>query len=74
MGSRNKRFGTAGGWLYVKMLFVSGLIGYQVLCWYMLKRMLAGNFSYGPIQLRLFNEAPLLLLVPIIIFVVIKPL
>ncbi len=66
-------YGLTGTWLYAKMLFVAGLIGYQVLCWYWMQRMLNGDLNYGGNQLRLFNEAPLLLLVPIVIFVVLKP-
>ena len=67
-------YGLTGGWLYAKLLFVGGLIGYQVVCWYTMQKLLDGELNYGSTQLRLFNEAPLLLLVPIVIFVVIKPL
>ena len=67
-------FGLTGEWLYAKLLFVGALIGYQVVCWYYLQKMLMGEFNGGARRMRLFNELPLLLLVPIIIFAVVKPI
>ncbi len=67
-------FGLTGEWLYAKLLFVGALIGYQVVCWYYLQKMLTGELNGGGRRMRLFNELPLLFLVPIIIFVVVKPI
>jgi putative membrane protein len=62
-----------GRWLMVKLLFVLGLIGYHLACRVLLGRMLHGTPMPSPLALRLFNEAALLLVVPIILLAVVKP-
>ncbi|WP_151705189.1 CopD family protein [Nitrincola alkalilacustris] len=63
----------AGAWLHAKLLFVLLLIGYHIWCYVYLKRMQQNNLHLSSRQLRLFNELPLLVFVPILILVVIKP-
>ena len=62
-----------GGWLHVKLLLVLGLIGYHVCCGVLLGRMRRGAPMPSALRLRLFNEAALLLVVPIVILAVVKP-
>jgi putative membrane protein len=66
-------FHDGGGWLMVKLLFVLGLIAYHGCCRVLLRRMQRGARMPGSVVLRLFNEAALLLVVPIILLAVVKP-
>lgn len=63
----------AGGWLHAKLFFVLLLIGYHVWCYHYLKLMQQGALKLSSRYLRLFNELPLLVFVPILILVVVKP-
>ena len=67
-------FGDSGRWLHWKLLFVVALIGYHAGCRVLLQRMIRAAPMPGPLALRLFNEAALLLVVPIIVLAVVKPL
>ncbi len=62
-----------GRWLYPKLLLVAGLIGYHAACRALLGRMQRDAALPSARQLRLFNEAALLLVVPIVILAVVKP-
>ncbi len=62
-----------GRWLTVKLGFVAALILYHALCGVLLGRLLRGKRLPGPIALRVLNESPLLLVVPIILLAVVKP-
>ncbi|HXR20519.1 MAG TPA: CopD family protein [Steroidobacteraceae bacterium] len=66
-------FHDSGLWLTVKLLLVAGLIGYHLACRALLARMQRGAAMPGSTALRLFNEAALLLVVPIIMLAVVKP-
>ena len=66
-------FNDGGGWLQVKLLLVAGLIGYHVMCRVLLRRIISGGPVPTPLALRLFNEAPLFLVVPIVFLAVLKP-
>jgi protoporphyrinogen IX oxidase len=66
-------FHDGGLWLMVKLLFVLGLIGYHIACRVLLGRVQRGEPMPGALALRLFNEAALLLVLPIIILAVVKP-
>jgi putative membrane protein len=60
------------GWLRLKLLLVAALIGYHLWC-YRLMRQLAAGAGRSPRWYRLFNEAPGLLLIAIVILAVVKP-
>lgn len=62
-----------GRWLMFKLVFVLGLLVYHAGCRVLLARMLRGQALPGSRALRLFNEAALLLVVPIILLAVVKP-
>lgn len=66
-------YGFNGGWLHAKLLFVVFLIGYHLWCRAYLKRMQQAQLTQSGRYFRLFNELPLLIFVPILIFVVVKP-
>lgn len=63
----------SGGWLMLKLVFVVGLLGYHVGCRVLLSRLLRSQKLPSSFTLRLFNEASLLLVVPIILLAVVKP-
>jgi protoporphyrinogen IX oxidase len=63
----------SGIWLNVKLLLVFGLMIYHLFCGRMLMRMLTGAPLPSPLRLRILNEAALLLIVPILIMVIVKP-
>jgi len=66
-------FNDAGLWLMIKLLFVLGLIGYHIASGLLLGRMRRAAPMPSGLALRLFNEAALLLVVPIILLAVVKP-
>jgi protoporphyrinogen IX oxidase len=63
----------SGRWLMLKLLFVAGLVGYHAGCRVLLRRLQQGAALPSSFALRLFNEAALLLVVPIILLAVVKP-
>ncbi len=66
-------YGVTGDWLYAKLFFVLLLLIYQAQTLRYIARMKAGNLLYNSLFFRLFNEAALILLVPILILAVMKP-
>ncbi|MET4161787.1 putative membrane protein [Marinobacterium sp. MBR-111] len=66
-------YGWSGGWLHAKLLFVGFLIGYHFWCRAYLKQMQRGELKRSGRYFRLYNELPLLIFIPILIFVVVKP-
>ncbi|KEA65099.1 Protoporphyrinogen IX oxidase [Marinobacterium lacunae] len=68
-----KGWGFSGGWLHAKLLFVALLIGYHLWCRAYLKQLQRGELTRSGKYFRLYNELPLLIFVPILIFVVVKP-
>jgi putative membrane protein len=66
-------FHDSGRWLMIKLLFVAGLVAYHVACRVLLRRLQQAETLPSSFALRLFNEAALLLVVPIILLAVVKP-
>lgn len=66
-------FGFSGAWLHAKLFFVVLLIGYHHWCKAYLNKLRNGKLDRSGRYFRLFNELPLLIFVPILIFVVVKP-
>ena len=66
-------YGFSGGWLHGKLLLVLLLIIYQFQTLRYIQQMKARNLDSTSLFFRVFNEAALLLVVPIIILVVVKP-
>ncbi|UUY08946.1 protoporphyrinogen oxidase HemJ [Pseudomonas sp. J452] len=61
------------GWLHAKLLLVAVLIGYHHVCGAQLKRFARNENARSHVFYRWFNEAPVLLLLAIVILVVVKP-
>jgi putative membrane protein len=61
------------GWLHAKLTLVGALIVYHVWCRALMTALRAGRNTHSQRWYRLFNEAPALLLVAIVILAVVKP-
>jgi putative membrane protein len=63
----------AFGWLHVKLTLVALLIGYHVWCYRLMVVLRTGKNCHSERWYRLFNEAPALLLIAIVVLAVVKP-
>ncbi len=61
------------GWLHVKLVLVALLLGYHVWCGFLLRDFARGTNRHDHVWYRIFNEAPTLLLVAIVILAVVRP-
>jgi protoporphyrinogen IX oxidase len=61
------------GWLRTKLVLVVLLIGYHHYCRVLMRALAAGRNTKSQKWLRMFNEAPALLLIAIVILAVVKP-
>ncbi|MEX0622256.1 protoporphyrinogen oxidase HemJ [Saccharospirillum sp.] len=61
------------GWMHAKLFLVVLLLGYHHACGRLLKRFAADDNRRSHAWYRWFNEAPVLVLVGIVLLVVIKP-
>ncbi len=66
-------YGFSGGWLHAKLFFVLLLIGFHAWCRVYLVQVKNSTLTKSGKYFRLFNELPLLIFVPILILVVVKP-
>ncbi|MCT7951950.1 protoporphyrinogen oxidase HemJ [Ancylothrix sp. C2] len=60
------------GWLQVKLVLVSGLIGYHFYCGWLLKQLAKDNCIWKSQQFRILNEVPTVFLVAIVLLAVFK--
>jgi putative membrane protein len=63
----------ATGWLRLKLALVAALIGYHIWCYRLMSDLRAGRNRHSSTWYRVFNEAPALLLMAIVILAVVKP-
>lgn len=61
------------GWLHTKLLFVTGLIGYHIWCWRLVRAFKQDRNPHSETWYRWFNEVPIIPLVIIVILVIIRP-
>lgn len=61
------------GWLHAKLALVAVLIGYHLYCGKLLRDFRDDRNRYGHVFYRWFNEAPVLILVAIVVLAVVKP-
>ena len=66
-------YGFGGGWLYAKLALVALLIGYHLWCGRLLADFKHDRNRHNHVWYRWFNEAPVLLLLAIVLLVVLKP-
>ena len=62
-----------GDWLMIKLALVVLLLGYQVQCFRFLRQMRRDEIIQSSIFFRFFNESALIIVIPILIMVVVKP-
>ena len=67
-------YGFSGGWLTLKLWLVAGVVAYHLWCYFALSAFRHERNRRGHIYYRWMNEAPVLLLLGIIILAVVKPL
>ena len=66
-------FGVGGNWLYAKLVFVAALIAYHEWLGALMRAFARDANRHSHVFYRWLNEAPVLLLIPIVILVVVKP-
>lgn len=66
-------WGFSGAWLHAKLALVVVLVVYHLWCGRLLRALRDERNTHGHVWFRWFNEAPVLLLLAIVILVVVKP-
>ena len=67
-------YGITGGWLYLKLALVALLAAYQLLTVRYLRRIAQAAPLPSSLFFRIYNEAALILLIPILALAIFKPL
>ena len=67
-------WGPGNGWMHAKLAVVVLVVGYHHACSVILKKFEANTMTRSHVWFRWFNEAPVLMMVAIVILVVAKPL
>jgi len=65
--------GPGNGWLHAKLAVVLLVLGYHHACGVLLRQFVAGTCRRSHQWFRWFNEAPVLMLVAVVVLVVVKP-
>ncbi|SFM81827.1 protoporphyrinogen oxidase HemJ [Halopseudomonas yangmingensis] len=66
-------FWMSQGWMHAKLTLVVALIGYHFVCGHYLRLFANDRNTRGHVFYRWFNEAPVLVLIAVVILVVVKP-
>jgi putative membrane protein len=61
------------GWMHAKLALVVALIGYHHVCGRLVRGLREGTDTHSHRWFRVFNELPVLILLPVVILVVVKP-
>lgn len=61
------------GWLHIKLLLVTLLVGYHFYCGRLIKEFAADNNRHSHVWYRWFNEIPVFILLPVVLLTVVKP-
>ncbi len=61
------------GWLQVKLLLVTGLIGFQYYCYKIMQQFINGKCRHSDKWLRFFNEIPAVILIIVVVLAVTRP-
>nr|WP_207148248.1 protoporphyrinogen oxidase HemJ [Halorhodospira halochloris] len=61
------------GWMIVKLVLVALLIAYHAYCHYLVKVFERDENQRSHVWFRVFNELPVLVLIPVVILAVVKP-
>ena len=65
--------GPGSGWMHAKLVLVLLVLAYHGYCAVLLRRFESGAQGRSHVWYRWFNEAPVLLLVAVVVLVVVKP-
>ena len=65
--------GLGAGWMNAKLALVLAVLAYHAWCGALYGKFIRGEATHSHVWFRWFNEAPVLLLVAIVILVVVKP-
>lgn len=65
--------GAGNGWMHAKLAAVLLILGYHHACGRLLKHFVQGTQRHTHVWYRWFNEAPVILLVAVVVLVVVKP-
>ena len=65
--------GAGNGWMHAKLLVVLLVLGYHHICARMLRQFERGENRRNHVWYRWFNEAPVIMLVVVVVLVVVKP-
>lgn len=71
--SLNTDYFFSATWMKLKLGFVGGLFFYHYLCWHYMMRLKEDTCYKTHRFFRFFNEAPVLIMVAVVLLVVIKP-
>ena len=63
----------SAGWMQLKLILIGALVGYHVWCIFLQRRFAQGDNRHGHVWYRWFNEAPVIVLVAVILLTVIRP-
>lgn len=61
------------GWFHLKLILVGLLVAYHLYCGILVRRFRDNTNLRGHVWFRWFNEAPVLLLIAVVLLVVLKP-
>jgi len=61
------------GWLHVKLLLITLLVGYHFYCGRLIREFAADNNRHSHVWYRWFNEIPVFILLPVVLLTVAKP-
>ncbi len=65
--------GAGNGWMHAKLFFVLLIVGYHHACWRLLVKFRTNANRRNHVWYRWFNEAPVIMLVIVVVLVVVKP-
>ena len=66
-------WGPGNAWMHAKLAVVLLVVGYHHVCGRLLRNFESNQNTHSHVWYRWFNEAPVLMLVAVVIFVVVKP-
>ena len=65
--------GIGAGWMHAKLMLIVLLLGYHHACGRLLRAFASGTNRRSHVWFRWFNEAPVIVLVAVVVLVVVKP-
>jgi putative membrane protein len=66
-------YGITGAWLSVKLVLVLVLIAFHLYCGKLMRDFKYGRNRHGHVFYRWLNEFPVLILIPVVILAIVKP-